>query len=273
MSRRVLVALDSSPGSRAALARAVELARRIEAELTGVFVEDENLHRLAQLPFAAELLGGGQGRRSLSPASMEYEMQRQARALETELKQAAGARAVPWRFRVERGQVARSLLAACAGEELVVLGMAGQVPGPVRLGSTARQMLEQAGASLLLVAPRATGKPRPGLLAVFDGSGSGAAVLERARELAGPDGALSVLLVGGSSEQLEALRRQASALLPDVSAVFHGLTAVEGDGLARRVRELAPSTLVVGELPQLGRRGLEALLERLDGAVLRVRSP
>jgi UDP-N-acetyl-D-mannosaminuronic acid transferase (WecB/TagA/CpsF family) len=109
------------------------------------------------------------------------------------------------------------------------------------------------------------------VLALFDGSDSGAAVLKRARELAGAGGELAVLLTGESAEQLEALRRQASAQLPDVRVVFHSLTAADGDRLAQRVRELAPSTLVVGELSQLGPRGIERLLERLNGAVLRVR--
>ncbi|MBK7177644.1 MAG: universal stress protein [Chloroflexi bacterium] len=53
--QRILVALDASPHSLAALEAAIDLAERLDAELQGLFVEDINLLRLAQLPFAREL--------------------------------------------------------------------------------------------------------------------------------------------------------------------------------------------------------------------------
>ena len=43
--RRILVALDTSPHSQAAMEAAIELAARFEAELAGMFVEDVNLLR------------------------------------------------------------------------------------------------------------------------------------------------------------------------------------------------------------------------------------
>ena len=49
--RRILVALDASAHSHAALAAAVALAARLHAEIEGLFVEDINLLRLAELPF------------------------------------------------------------------------------------------------------------------------------------------------------------------------------------------------------------------------------
>ena len=52
--RRILVALDASTHSLAALETAAGLAARLEAELVGLFVEDINLLRAAELPFARE---------------------------------------------------------------------------------------------------------------------------------------------------------------------------------------------------------------------------
>jgi nucleotide-binding universal stress UspA family protein len=43
--RRILVALDASPHSFAALEAAAHLAAHLEAELFGLYVEDENLLR------------------------------------------------------------------------------------------------------------------------------------------------------------------------------------------------------------------------------------
>ena len=52
---KILVALDDSPSSLTALENAVRLASRLGAELTGWYVEDINLLRLAQLPSPSEL--------------------------------------------------------------------------------------------------------------------------------------------------------------------------------------------------------------------------
>ena len=49
--RRILVALDASPSSLVALEEAAKLAAVWDAELAGVFVEDSELLRMAQLPF------------------------------------------------------------------------------------------------------------------------------------------------------------------------------------------------------------------------------
>ncbi len=62
--QRILLALDASPQSVAALDTATELAGRLGAELTGLFVEDTDLLRMAALPFAAEI-----GRLSPEPAA------------------------------------------------------------------------------------------------------------------------------------------------------------------------------------------------------------
>ena len=54
-ANRILVALDASPQSEAALRAAAELAALLEAELEGLFVEDINLLHLCGLPFGREI--------------------------------------------------------------------------------------------------------------------------------------------------------------------------------------------------------------------------
>ena len=54
-AKRILVVLDASARGRAALAAAVRIARNTSAELQGLFVEDEDLFRLASLPFSREI--------------------------------------------------------------------------------------------------------------------------------------------------------------------------------------------------------------------------
>src|SRR5580704_10905661 len=57
---RVVVALDAVSENRAAIDAAARLAARWKVRLQGVFVEDEDLLRLANLPFARQVsLGAG----------------------------------------------------------------------------------------------------------------------------------------------------------------------------------------------------------------------
>ena len=53
--QRILVALDASTDSLAALDAAAKLAQCLQAELVGLFVEDVNLLYMAGLPFTREL--------------------------------------------------------------------------------------------------------------------------------------------------------------------------------------------------------------------------
>ena len=56
--KRILVALDASAANRTALQTAALLASELQAELQALFVEDINLLRLAELPFAREVVFG-----------------------------------------------------------------------------------------------------------------------------------------------------------------------------------------------------------------------
>ena len=55
---RVVVALDAASENRAAIGAAARLAARWKARLHGVFVEDDDLIRLAHLPFARQVTLG-----------------------------------------------------------------------------------------------------------------------------------------------------------------------------------------------------------------------
>src|SRR5699024_5181335 len=48
--RRILVAVDTSAHSRAALEAAADLAQATEAHLSGIFVEEEHWNRVGRLP-------------------------------------------------------------------------------------------------------------------------------------------------------------------------------------------------------------------------------
>ena len=124
--RRILVALDNSRHSLAALEAAAELAARLQAELSGLFVEDINLIRLAGLPFAQEIHYPSASLRQLSRQKLDQELKARATQARQALAAAATQANVDWSFRVVRGLVAAELLAAASDVDLLSLGIASQ---------------------------------------------------------------------------------------------------------------------------------------------------
>lgn len=118
--RRVIVGLDPAVQSRALLEAAVGLAGRMEAELVGLFVEDQNLLHFAGLPFAREVGFASATRRTLDVESMERSLRALAQEARRTLASIAGQTSVRWSFRVVRGSVGTELLAALEEADLAI---------------------------------------------------------------------------------------------------------------------------------------------------------
>lgn len=123
---RIVVTCDTSPLGTAALGAALALARRLDAELAGLFVEDANLLRMAALPFAREYALASGAARRVEPGEIERVLRRQADAARGALLHAAQELRVPWSFRVVRGALLDSVLEAMRGPDLAVFGHTGQ---------------------------------------------------------------------------------------------------------------------------------------------------
>ena len=185
-ARRILVGIDASAASLDALAAAASLAVRLGSELSGLFVEDEDILRLAALPFGDIVRSPGGDRERLDRASAEAGLRAVASRAREALERAASQRRVSFSFRVTRGRVIREVLAAAEGADLVVLGMAGHGrPARGALGATARAAAARAPSSVLLLARGA--RVDDGVVAVDDGTPAGSRALDAARRLA-PEG-------------------------------------------------------------------------------------
>lgn len=120
--RRIVVALDGS--SPATLTRMIDLARGLEAELVGLFVEDTELLSLAALPFG-ETGFPTAARRALDVEAMERSLRAQARRIERELGSRLEGHRIKWTFEVVRGRPG-SALATIAAEGDIVFVQAGR---------------------------------------------------------------------------------------------------------------------------------------------------
>ncbi|MEW5987538.1 MAG: universal stress protein [Chloroflexota bacterium] len=271
--RRILVALDASTHSLAALEAAVKLAASLKAEIVGLFVEDVNLLRLAGLPFARELRYP-LASRPLDSGRMEQELRLQAAQARRALVAAAERREVHWSFRVVRGQVTPEVLAAALEADLLTLGRASRsLTRRVRLGSTARAALYETPGSVLLV-QQGLGDHHP-VIVTYDGSALAGQALRVAADMARANGGnLLVLLIAGETAVAERLGEEvAERLRPlHVKAEYRRLPRADAASVAEAVRLERGGALVLG-----GERALwpaevvQALLDELDCPVLLVR--
>jgi nucleotide-binding universal stress UspA family protein len=178
--RRILVALDASPHSLAALQVAVELAGQLGAEVEGLFVEDINLLNLSDLPMARELVAYATRARRLDRMRMAEQLQLQARMARKALEEVAEKAQVHWSFRVARGVIAVELLAAAEEMDLILLGRTGW-SNRRRVGSTTLAVALQSGRHTLIIRRGAhLGLP---LGIVYDGSIHAQKAIETAVEL------------------------------------------------------------------------------------------
>jgi nucleotide-binding universal stress UspA family protein len=113
--RRILIGLDSSPGSLRGLAEAAAMAARLDAELVGLFVEDDNLLRLARLPQSYEIGLQSARSRHLDPEAIARLFKQMAERARLAVKQAAERERVRSSFAVARGSVIGQLLRALSG--------------------------------------------------------------------------------------------------------------------------------------------------------------
>ena len=174
---RVIVALDASPQSVAALEAAAEVAMLIEAELEGLFVEDIDLLSLCGLPFGREVCSYTATVRRLDAAGMERQLRVRAATIREVMGRVAARTPVRWSFRVARGSVVEELLAAAQGAALLSVGRTGRA-GLRGMGSVAQSLIDQTERPLL-ISGEGTG---PGLPLTVSYTGTSAA--RRALELA-----------------------------------------------------------------------------------------
>jgi hypothetical protein len=132
--RRVIACFAPGYGGRAALV--ARLARELEAELLGLFIEDVELLRFAALPFAREIGLASASMRALSVSELERQFRRQARELEREIAAILGQGPGGWTLRVERASPLMAIEAVLAQ----VLEPALLVPPGARLAEERRRV-------------------------------------------------------------------------------------------------------------------------------------
>lgn len=269
--RRILVALDTSPGSLRAIEHAAELAAEWKMDLLGLFVEDIDLLRLASAASATRFLYPTACEESLSVVNMESELRALAERARRELSRAAAQARVQWSFRTVRGRLPAEILLAASEVDLLSLGGArwsrsmAYRPPTVRGAAAAGVRPETAPARRRW----ATVLP---VLVVYDGSrGREAAFLLAARLAETYGSPLTVLLPSASGRldrelEAEVLRLPAAAHL---QIRFRAIDTRDKSSLLRVARTEQGDVLVVsGQCSLLDEGAIQAMAHETDKFLL-----
>ena len=270
--RRIMVALDGSPHSLAALEAAADLAALLQAELHGVFVEDINLLRLAQLPFAHEVRAHTATTEKLELAHMQRQLRLQAAQAQADLQRTAVERALAFTFRVAQGAVSAELLAAALEADLLALGRVGRQAQRQQLGSTARTAVSESARTILLMRPDVA-LHRP-ILTIYDGSPGAERALDVARYLAEENGRLRILIWATDKEQAASYQETITQQFADsdLAIEYRRLRSPDAANLAYLLRLAGPGLLILNDTDStLPPETVHTLLEELDYPILLIR--
>lgn len=270
--RRIVVALDATGNSLAALDAAAELATLMDADLSGIFVEDADLLRLAGLPFARESGPGLPSRRVPGIASMERALRRLADQARVATEKVLVRHQIACSFTAARGRVLTEVLAAATGADIVAIGV-GAPAGAARwrLGSTARGVLAQASCSILMLREgESLGAP---VIVLFEDTPGAEHVLGTAADLARQGDGTLLILVSGTRDSLAALRARADAFpTPGLDVELHVVDRALDDSLPLLLSRVHCGVLVLSRDSSLLRgEDHRAVLDRIHCPVLAVK--
>lgn len=237
------------------LTEAGALARRMRAELAGLFVEESDLLRAAALPVTREVGGTSGAVRAIEVAPTQRLLERQTADVRRLVERTARDLEVPWSFTVARGSVVEVAVSAVAGPDVVVLV-------PAAPSGVARALGDVGEAGAGAGAPQARWTTAP-VAAVVDGSPAGERALDAALALAGgrADDLALVVPAGADSGALRrAAARRLGALAPagQWAAAWPGASLPHVVDLADprgrpRLRALVVSARHVGSAAELRR--------------------
>lgn len=178
----ILVALDHSHQSRAALETAAAIAKLMEAKIHGLFVHDDQWLRISKLPSLSEIdeLTG-----RISPIGRES-MEKQIRYLETTIKEhfelISRRYQLSYTWRTEKGSVAKKVLEAAKDSDIIIIGSKGRSYKRGKLGSSAVAIIRTANKPILILQKRINPGYPP--IAIFDGSDKSVSGIKIGSEIA-----------------------------------------------------------------------------------------
>jgi nucleotide-binding universal stress UspA family protein len=270
--RRIVVALDASPHSLAALRTAAKLAARFNAELLGIYVQDINLLRVAELPFSREITIYSAAPREIDRKQMEQQLRSQARQARRALAEIAREAHVDWSFVIARGFIETELLSFAQESDLFLLGKSGWSRRS-RLGSTARVIIRRAPKMTMIVQHDVHLAAPVGV--IYDGTAlARKALIAATRVLRRQEGFLVIIILAETVDLARKYQREISGWVHQQNLHVHyrWLVGMKVSRLLELIRAEHCGALVVpAELEEWDGEELNKLVDQMECPVLLVR--
>ncbi len=246
--KRIVIACDAQGEIEQALREAAALAVRWQIPLHGVFLKDDNLLRLAGLPFARTLsLSSPEYSETLGSEDLEALLSALAARMRRALATAAAAAGLNWSFAELRDVPGAASAAVEEGDMLVIEAGGRPLSGSWRLRSPWEDVAAALGRRVLLRRTAPAERQRRAVIVLAAGANH-AGVLGAARAVVGPRDEV-VILYFGDDEPAPELAHQLAA---KDFAMARLLTVKDWPDVRRHIQRLNP------DLVAIGTAGLEA---------------
>ncbi len=240
---RIVVVLQAPRFSESSFEPVLRIARRTEARIEGVFVEDTRLLEVAAHPFACFVHS-----RSHEPSAMDERLVRRAlRVTSVRARDAFAARitatSIPWSFTSRQCAQLSDAFGEATPGDLIVVPLQGDGGNIGRVAELIAAITEHLAVSLLVLNERGT--PRSSILVLFDGDLDD---LAAALDLAGNfECRASILAIAGNQAKADARATKARRFMEQSgrSAAVDTLVYRDRADLERAVTAAAPGTLVI----------------------------
>lgn len=232
-ARRIVVVFGGGSSDASVAGVLASLVSESPADVTGVFIEDLTLFRLAELPFTTEVCRVTTVRRPLTTGELERQMRIQASRAEQAVRRIAEQVGSRWSFRKHRGRLSTAL-AEASDVDLLLLGAARRALATAgELSATARTVRASEA------------EPRRPIAVVLERDDVEGRVIDAAVELAQRSGrGLILFLPPGTTAAPSDLALRLQPLGPRRASV-RTVSSSDADAMLCAVRRAGPAVVVV----------------------------
>ncbi len=269
--REILVAIDTSTHSHAALEAAVALAKTMEANIQGLFVEDELWNKITNLPSTRAVNALTGDVLPLENDTLEHQVAILRNRLRRKLEKMSSRNRVKYSWSSARGNVEKKILEASENADLITIGLKGQSARRKNLGSSAKMIIQKAEKPVLIL--------KEGLhlgttlTAVYDASKESQRGIRLALKIAEKNkSSLKVLVVDNNPDAVDQRNKELEKILEnnEVSVQVELMKSTDLGSFLNSINEQRSGLLIIPKSQPLLAKSFETVLLHINCPLLMV---
>lgn len=269
--REILVAIDTSTHSHAALEAAVALAKTMEANIQGLFVEDELWNKITNLPSTRAVNALTGDVLPLENDTLEHQVAILRNRLRRKLEKMSSQNRVKYSWSSARGNVEKKILEASENADLITIGLKGQSARRKNLGSSAKMIIQKAEKPVLIL--------KEGLhlgttlTAVYDASKESQRGIRLALKIAEKNkSSLKVLVVDNNPDAVDQRNKELEKILEnnEVSVQVELMKSTDLGSFLNSINEQRSGLLIIPKSQPLLAKSFETVLLHINCPLLMV---